>query len=406
MIFAHQIALDLTADQETFCTKAAGTARFTYNWALAHWKMQYRSGEKPTAAKLKVQWNAIKYERYPWVDEVHRDAHSQPFANLSTAFTNYFRHIARVKQGIPDPHGADHPTFKKKGQHDSFYIANDKCQVDGKRLRIPKLGWVRMREALRFTGTLMSVTVSRIADRWFASFAVRIETMPMSCENQAVVGVDLGVLTLATLSTGERMPGPKPLRKLAQALRRCSKGLSRKVLGSANRAKAKGKVAKLHYRIACQRKDTLHKLTTGLVQRFGMVVIEDLNVKGMAQNHHLARAISDMGFGRFRAMLGYKAEAAGVTLVVADRWYPSSKLCSQCGCLKDTLSLADRTFYCDGCGFTCDRDLNAALNLQNYLRLVGTSSLWTEKRWQQRESCCETSLDEAGTTNDALVCTL
>ena len=358
MIFAHQIALDLTPEQEAYCRRAAGTARFTYNWALDQWKQQYKNGERPTAAKLKKQWNALKHERYPWVDEVHKDANQQPFAHLSTAFGKFFRHETK------------YPTFKKKGQHDSFYIANDKCAVAGKRFRMPRLGWVRMREALRFTGQLVSVTVSRLADRWFASFAVRLDVTPTPCENQAVVGVDVGVLALATLSTGETVPGPKPLRKLAHALRRCHQGLSRKVKGSTNRAKAKRKLARLHYRIACQRKDRLHKLTTDLVRRFGTVVIEDLHVKGMVKNHHLARAISDMGLGTFRQMLTYKAEAAGVTVVVADRWFPSSKRCAHCGVVVDELPLSQRVLRCP-CGFVADRDLNAALNLANYPRLVG-----------------------------------
>jgi len=249
MIFAHQIALDLTQDQEAYCRRAVGTARFAYNWALAEWKRQYQAGEKPTATGLKRQWNALKHGEYPWVDAVHKDANQQPFVHLQTAFQKFFRHEA------------GYPTFKKKGQHDRFYISNDKCTVQGKRFRIPKLGWVRTREALRFQGKLLSVTVARIADRWFASFAVQIETSPPPCENQAVVGVDLGVKTLATLSTGETVEGPKPLRKLLQALRRCSKGLSRKQKGSANRRTARQKLARLHYRIACQRKDCLQKLT-------------------------------------------------------------------------------------------------------------------------------------------------
>jgi putative transposase len=358
MIFAHEIALDLTQQQEAYCLRAAGTARFTYNWALAEWKRQYYAGEKPTAARLKQQWNCIKHAQFPWVDDVHKDANQQPFANLGKAFRKFFRHEAQ------------YPTFKKKGQHDSFYISNDKCQVQGKRFRIPRLGWVRMREALRFQGTLMSVTVSRIADRWFASFVVRLDTTPTPCENQAVIGVDLGVLMLATLSTGEAVAGPKPLRKLHLALRRCSKALSRKVKGSANRAKARTKLARLHYRIACQRQNSLHKLTTNLVRRFGTVVIEDLHVKGMVKNHHLARAISDMGFGTFRKMLTYKAQAADVRIVVVDRWFPSSKMCSHCGSVVDDLPLSQRVFVCI-CGFVADRDLNAALNLANYPRLVG-----------------------------------
>lgn len=359
MIFAHQIALDLTAEQEAYCRRAAGTARFAYNWALAHWKQQDQNGEKPTAEKLKKQWNAIKHDLYPWVADVHKDANQQPFTHIGTAFTKFFRHEA------------GYPTFRKKGQHDSFYISNDKCTVQGKRFRIPRLGWVHMREVLRFTGTLLSVVVSRIADRWFASFAVRLDVAPSPYENQAgIVGVDLGVLTLATLSTGEKITGPKPLRKLLQALRRCSKSLSRRVNGSNNRDKARQKLARLHYRIACQRKDSLHKLTTSLVRRFGTIVIEDLPVKGMVRNHHLARAISDMGFGTFRRLLDYKAAYAGRQVVVADRWFPSSKLCAQCGAITDSLPLGQRVFSC-ACGYTADRDLNAALNLSNYPGLQG-----------------------------------
>jgi putative transposase len=358
MIFAHQIALDLTEQQEAYCRRAAGTARFTYNWALTAWQRQYQAGEKPTSARLKKQWNATKHEQYPWVDDVHKDVNQQPFVHLSTAFGKFFRHEAK------------YPTFKKKGQHDSFYISNDKCTVRAKHLRIPRLGWVRMREALRFQGTLMSVTVSRVADRWFASFAVRLDVTPTPCENQAVVGVDLGVLTLATLSTGDTITGPKPLRKLQQALRRCGKGLSRKVKGSANRAKARRTLARLHYRIACQRRDALHKLTTDLARRFGTVVIEDLHVKGMVKNHHVARAITDMGFGMFRRLLTYKADAAGVKVVVVDRWFPSSKMCSECGAVINDVPLSQRVFQC-ACGFVADRDLNAARNLHNYPRLAG-----------------------------------
>ena len=385
MILAHHIALDLTQAQTAYCRKAAGTARFTYNWALAEWTRQYRAGERPTALRLKRQWNAIKSTQYPWVGEVHKDANQQPFTNLGAAFGKFFRHEAK------------YPVFKKKGQHDSFYISNDKCAVNGKRLYIPRLGWVRMREALRFQGQILSVTVSRIADRWFASIAVRLVTSPPPCESQAWVGVDLGVSALATLSTGETVTGPKPLRKLQKALRRCSRGLSRKAKGSANRTKAKRKLARLHYRIACQRKDALHKLTTALVQRFGVVVVEDLHVKGMVQNRRLARAISDIGFGMFRQMLKYKAAAAGITIHLAERWFPSSKLCSQCGAVYEALPLSQRVYTCS-CGFVADRDLNAALNLVNYPRLVGKSRLGTSRRWRPADADRETAVGELGTT--------
>jgi putative transposase len=394
MMLAHQIALDLTPAQERYCRQAAGTARFTYNWALAEWTRQRQAGEKPTALRLKAQWNALKYQQYPWLKGMHRDAHTQPFTHLGLAFGKFFRHEAKF------------PTFKKKGTRDSFYIANDKARIKGKRLRIPKLGWVRMREALRFSGQVMSVTVSRLADRWFANVAVRLTDPPPPCENQAVMGIDLGVATLATLSTGQKVVGPKPLRRLQKALRRCSKELSRKVKGSANRAKAKRKFARLHYRIACQRTDALHKLTTALVQGCGTVVIEDLHVAGMVKNRSLARAISDMGFGMFRRMLAYKAELRGVQVVIADRWFPSSKLCSQCGALKDTLALAARVFQCDNCGFVSDRDLNAALNLANYPRLRGEVTPMDIGALTPAQCGRETPVSEVGTTKDALLCTL
>jgi putative transposase len=358
MILSHQIALDLTEAQQQYCARAAGTARSTYNWALAEWQRQYQEGGKPTAAALKKQWNQVKHEHYPWVTEIHKDANQQPFANLGNAFTQFFRKEAA------------YPTFKKKGVHDAFYISNDKCAVRGTRFCIPRLGWVRMREALRFTGNLLSAVVSRIADRWFVSFAVRLDDTPRTCESQACVGIDLGVLTLATLSTGEKIEGPKPLRTLLKKLRRLSKRVSRTVQGSRNRVKVQSKLARLHYRMQCQRKDSLHKLTTDLTTRFGTIVIEDLHVKGMVRNHHLAHAISDMGFGTFGRLLDYKAAYAGCQVVVADRWFPSSKRCAQCGVVAEELPLAQRVFHCP-CGYTADRDVNAALNLARYPRLVG-----------------------------------
>ncbi len=394
MIFAHKIALDLTKAQETYCRQAAGTARLTYNWGLAHWQMQYRNGEQPTAAILKKQWNAVKYARYPWLTAIHRDAHAQPFTNLHMAFQKFFRHEAA------------YPTFKKKGVHDSFYIANDKVQVQGKRLRIPKLGWVRMREALRFTGKLMSAVVSRTADRWYVSLSVQVEAFP-PCENQAGrVGVDLGVKHLATLSTGEKIEGPKPLKAALKQLRRVNRTLARRVKFSANWHKTKAKLGRMHAHISAIRTDVLHKLTTRVTQTYAEVVIEDLHVKGMVRNHSLARAISDMGLGTFRQMLTYKAEAYGCTVHVASRWFPSSKLCRACGVLNETLTLKDRVFTCADCGHTEDRDLHAAKNLERYPGLQGNPTPVDCRALADAQCFSETQQDEAGTTTSALLRTL
>jgi putative transposase len=328
-------------------------ARFTFNWALAEWKKQYVAGKKPSGSALKKQFNAIRHVDFPWTGEVLRDATAQPFVNVQRAYQNFFE-----KRG-------KYPKFKKKGRHDSFYVANDKFNIDGNSIQIPRIGWVKMHEALRFEGEILSAVVSRTAHKWFVSIAVDIPRTLTTSENQAVVGVDLGIKSLATLSTGEKFEAPKPLKKSLARLQRLSRQLSRKQKGSNRRWKARQKVARLHYRVACVRNDALHKLTTGFVERFGVVVIEDLNVRGMVQNRHLSRAIADVGFGEFRRQLEYKMAASGGRLVVADRWYPSSKTCSGCGFKLDILSLGTREWACPACGVSHDRDINAAINLKN-----------------------------------------
>lgn len=225
-----------------------------------------------------------------------------------------------------------------------------------------------MRETLRFTGKIMSATVSRVADRWFVSITVDTPDNLRSAkaENQGAVGVDLGVSALATLSTGEVVTGPKAHKTLLSRLKRQSRGLSRKEKGSANRKKAKMKLARLHARVSHIRRNALHQLTTTLTSRHHTIVIEDLNVKGMVKNRHLSRAVSDMGFFEFRRQLEYKAEQRGGMIVVAFRWYPSSKTCSGCGYKVEVLPLSVREWTCQACGAVHDRDLNAAKNLRNW----------------------------------------
>lgn len=349
---AHKITLDPTEEQVAYFRQACGVSRFTYNWALDAWKKEYEAGEKPSGRSLKKKFNAIRHTDFPWTGEVLRDATSQPFANLQTAFKGFFRKTSKF------------PRFKKKGIHDSFYIANDKFETVGLNIRIPKLGWVRMRESLRFEGRILSAVVSRTANKWFVSIAVEIPDSLTVCENQETVGVDLGIKTLVTLSTGEKFEAPKPLTRNMDRLQRLSRQLSRKQKGSQNRKKAQMNLARLYYRVSCVRQDALHKLTTELVKRFGTIVIEDLNVSGMVKNKHLSRVISDLGFGEFRRQLAYKSVLNNVQLFIADRWFPSSKTCSDCGFKLDILSLSVREWVCPGCGVVHDRDTNAATNLK------------------------------------------
>ncbi len=351
MILAHKIQLKPTCSQVRYFIKACGTSRFVWNWALEEWNRQYKAGEKPNGMKLKKEFNQIKYQQFSWLRGVHRDAHARPFTNLQSAFVRFFKHLAK------------HPKFKKKGTRDSFYVANDKIIVSDNTVRLPLIGWIKMIEALRFTGRIMNATVSRTTDRWFISILVDVGDYSKQRYSDDIVGVDLGLKCAVTLSSGEVLDAPKPLKQKLKQLRRLSKAHSRKQKGSNNRKKAQLRLSKLYWRIACQRQDFLHEATTHICRENQTVVIEDLGVKNMMKNRRLARAISDIGWYEFRRQLVYKSLIYGMDLVVAPRFYPSSKTCSNCGHVKAKLSLSERTFTCSKCGFTLDRDLNAARNL-------------------------------------------
>ncbi|MEW6374057.1 MAG: RNA-guided endonuclease TnpB family protein [Pseudomonadota bacterium] len=368
MLIAHRIRLNPNNVQRTYLTRASGTARFAYNWALAEWERQYEASKAdrnlklPKEAALRRQLNAIKRDCFPWMLEVTKCAPQMAIMQLGRAFENFFAGRAR------------YPVFRRKSVHERFTLSNDQFEVADKHIRIPKLGWVRMREALRFEGHVLSATVSLVARYWYASIAVETpDSHPPPAENQGTVGVDLGVSRLATLSTGESFEGPKAMRHLLGSVSRLSRSLARKVKGSSNRAKAKLKLARLHARIAHLRRDGLHKITTSLARRFQTIGIEDLNVKGMLQNRALSRAVSDMSFSEFRRQLVYKAARRGGRVVVADRWYPSSKTCSGCGHVLRVLALGQRAWTCPDCGEEHDRDVNAAINL----RIMAVSSTVT-----------------------------
>jgi len=230
-----------------------------------------------------------------------------------------------------------------------------------------------MHEALRFSGEVICATISRIADKWFVSLSVKLESATASCENQAVVGVDLGIKSLATLSSGDVFEAPKPLKKSLKKLKRLQRGLCRRQKDSHNRYKLKQQIAKVHAKIVNIRQNSLHQLTNYLTKNFSNIAIEDLNVKGMLANKNLARAIADIGFYEFKRQLEYKSFLRGNYLLTVDKWFPSSKQCSNCGHKKTDLKLSERVYHCDSCGLERDRDLNAAINLKNVLN-TGSSS--------------------------------
>lgn len=349
---SHKIALELNQSQEEYFRKAAGCARFAYNWALEEWNRQYEAGEKPNINKINAKFNKIKREKFPFVLNISKLSCQNSILNLGMAFTRFFKGTS------------DKPKFKKKGFSDKFQLDNHSAKIDKNKIFIPKLGWVKMCESLRLEGKIMNVSISRQANRWYASIGVEMDESQFNKTNFVeVVGIDLGIKTLATLSNGDVYHGPKSYRKSMKKLKKLQRRASKKQKDSKNRRKANDKVAKLHARISNIRKDFIHKMTTKIVGQFGTVVIENLNVKGMVKNHNLALSLSDASFGEIRRQLEYKCYAAGVNLIVADRWFPSSKTCSCCGTVKEKLPLSERTFKCE-CGFELDRDLNAAINLK------------------------------------------
>jgi len=373
MIKAHKIRLNPTPEQVNYFARAAGTARFVWNWALAEWNRQYEAGEKPTALKLKKRFNEIRREQFPWTWEVTKNASDQPFLDLGKAYTAFF-------EGLKNGKKKGRPKFKsKKRSRASFYLANDQFELGDHRIWIPKLGWVNMAESLRFNGKVTGTRITKTADWWFASITVELEDAqpdPPHPRTHAV-GIDVGLNRLATLSTGEEYENQAFLKTALKKLRQTNKRLHRRVKGSKNREKARRQLARLHYQITCMRDDVLHKLTTRLATCYGIIGIEDLNIKGLLKNRRLSRSFSDAALGKLLNLLTSKVQQRGGQAILVGRFFPSSKTCHCCGWKWEAMGLSDRIFICQNptcayAGFSQDRDHNAALNiLYEALRLIG-----------------------------------
>ena len=347
-----KVKLELNNEQRTLANKHAGIQRYAYNWGKSVCDLAIQNKEhRPTAIDLHKKFVAEEKSIKPYLYEVSKCSPQQGLRNLDEAYKRTFK----VK-------GSKYPKFKKKGQHDSFYLEGN-IKVDGNKIKVPKFGWIRCSEILPEC-EVKNVVISKTANQWFIAFKISFEPQITNKINN-VVGVDLGIKTLATLSDGKVFESVKPYRKNKRKLKILQRRLSKKQKGSKNRKKACIKVSKLHYKISNIRKDSTHKLTTYLSKNHSEVVIEDLNVKGMCKNHKLASAILDGGFYEFRRQLEYKCKWYGSTLTIVDRFFPSSKTCSCCGNVKKVLKLSEREYVCENCGLVIDRDLNAAINLRN-----------------------------------------
>lgn len=415
MLIAHRIELAPTKEEATYFRQACGTSRLVWNWALAQWNRQYEAGLRPNALQLKKQFNALKYTEFPWLEGIHRDAHAQPFANLSRAWSRFFEDLKHGKE-------AKRPVFKKKGKsRDSFYVANDKLKIEERRVRLPVIGWVCIKESLRFGGKIMGASVARDGSRWYLAIQVDVQvSWLVKQDRRQVTGVDMNVKEIVA-SDGQRFATPRPLHKARKKLVRLERAVSRKLeaqkermglsrkaripkgtrlVASKNREKASRKLADQHRKIRCIRNDFTHKMTSRLSRESQTLAIEDLSVQGMTasakgtvekpgrkvrQKAGLNRAILDVAFGEVRRQIEYKTAWYQSTLVVADRFFPSSKRCSCCGEVNQDLTLKDRTWTCS-CGATHDRDLNASLNLEQVVSLPEAIGKVTPVSYDARQS--------------------
>jgi putative transposase len=370
--------LDPNQAQRVLLAKSVGSSRYVYNWGLAESQRQYElTGKRPRLDEMKAQLVELKQTEAPWLYEVSAHIGQSALKDLNDAFERFFKGL----KGEGPKSG--YPHFKKKGERDSARIYE--VTLEERHLKIPNVGRVRLKETCHergFEGRILSATIRRRADRWLVFLCVeraRDQVGPRSIKSSKdVVGVDLGLKAAAVIYDGTATRFVEPsqaLRRNLRKLARLNRQLARKQKGSVNRENAKRDLARLHYRISCLRQDHLHQLTSSLARTKSVIVLEDLHVKGMQRNKHLGLSVSDAAMGELRRQLAYKCEWYGARLVIADRWFPSSKICSGCGVVKDRLSLSERVFTCGACGLSIDRDENAAINLRRYGLRAGAGEL-------------------------------
>jgi putative transposase len=357
---AFKVEIDATPTQIIVLRKHAGARRFVYNWMLAQCINAREQGEKrPSTYDLVKRFRAEVKPNLEWYAEISSRTEEGAARDLDMAYKHFFRRIKQGRRGKQ----AGFPKFKRKRDGVGSFATFGKIRVTTESVTIQKVGRLKLKERgyiptdIRVT----SATLSTRGGRWFISCLCKVEIAPV--EKSGVIGIDLGLKHAVTLNDGTIFDAPKPFARHARKMRRLQKSVSRKHMDSQRRRTAVAKLNRLHARIATIRADFIHNLTTSLVKTKQVIVIEDLNISGMVSNHHVARAISDVGFYEIRRQLEYKTAWYGGTVLVASRWYPSSKLCHRCGFKNEDLKLTAREWTCPQCGSSLDRDVNAACNL-------------------------------------------
>ena len=353
-----------------------GNARWVYNWSLALRIEAYQKDKKTMSAfTLMTELTQLKKKpEYEWLNLSVAQSLQQSIVNMEKAFTRFFR----------EKHGF--PKFKRKHdkRHTVGFPQNTKIKFDENRVFVQKLGWIPTRISRTFEGTIKTAVIKKTATgKFFVSIAVETEEKQQkqkAIRKATAVGIDTGIKTFAVLSDGTEIENPKHLKQALGRLKVLQRRASRKVKGSVNRRKAVLQLARQHEHVANQRKDFLHKTTSGIVNRFDTVVCEDLNIKGMVKNHCLAQSISDLGLGDFYRMLQYKLADSGKNYLEIGRFEPSSRMCT-CGKVNARLTLSERVWTCETCGTTHERDHLAAQNIlkfglqkQNIIKATGGTS--------------------------------
>jgi len=376
----HKIQLLPNDKQQTKFLQWAGVHRWAYNWGLNRKIKAYcETGKSPGGYVLANDIVVLKRTGgYAWLKDAPKSIPRVALVHLDKAYSHFFH---RVKNGDKKK---GFPKWKsRKRSKIVFHLELNTVKIAGNKVRIPKLGWIKMTKPLRFDGKLVStIAISKKAGKWYISFAVETEHVPIESQNGAV-GIDLGIKILATLSDGVKFENPVALKQYKRLLTRAQRQLVKKKKGSKHQKKAKLRVQRIHKRIADIRSDATHKASSYIVNNHSSIAMENLNVAGMMKNHCLARAIGDANFAEIRRQITYKAAWNKRKIGFVSTFFPSSKTCSTCGCINDNLTLADREWICFDCGTCHDRDINAAKNILTKVTAEGFRRLGVEDRVQK-----------------------
>lgn len=388
--------------QAEMLKKTADAARFTWNWALSQRIKEYKeTGRSLTAKEQCKQIVILKKSELKWLSEVSKCVPQEALTDLDRSYESFFR---RLKLGEKP----SLPKFKEKHKTTPAFRTSDPGAITDTHVFIPKIGFVRLKEhgyipiclgQKHKSGGHKFITVKMTrSGRWFVYVQCEIEAEDPPKRGQDVLGIDLGLKSFAVTSDGENIEHHKTLEKFEDRLKRAHRKIRRKELGGKNREKARKKYAVLHYKVACARRDFLHKLSSRLVRTKPVIVLEKLNIKGMLKGRRFSKNIGDSGWGMFSGLCKRKTEWSGGKVIVADRWFCSSKRCSNCGHIYRNMALSDRKWVCKACGTYHDRDLNAALNLKWYgeMTLAGKDPMAIVKAQMEKQKKAANTASPAG----------